>query len=151
MFQAVRRFGGTLSLLLLLASVPAHAQWVMVARAVAGRVEQMTNKPSGGPGYDVATVVLEAPAEKVYSTALGALKTHAGITVTKSDDKKHLIDFTNGVQVASMKATPLGDKLTQLVIASTLTSDSPSAASLVVQGVMHVCKDMNVECTVAGN
>ena len=51
----------------LFSAVSAQAQWVMVARAVAGRVQQMTNKPANGPGgYDVATVVLMANADKVY-------------------------------------------------------------------------------------
>jgi len=141
----------TLAAMLLLVSA-CNAQWVMVARAVSGRVQQMSHKPdSGGGGYDVATVVLEAPAQKVYTTALAALKTHAGISVTGSDDKKREIQFTNGVQYASLQAQSLGDKLSQLVIASTLTGATPSATSLVLQGVLRVCKDMNVECTVAGD
>jgi hypothetical protein len=140
------------SLGLVLGSASAHAQWVMVAKAVSGRVQQMSHKPAdGGDGFDVATVVLEAPADKVYSTALNALKTHAGITVTQSDDKKRQIEFTNGTQVASLQAQPLGDKISQLVIASTLTPSGPTATSLVLQGVMKVCADMKVACTVEGN
>ncbi len=40
----------------LISAVGAQAQWVMVARAVRGRIERMTNKPANGGGYDVATV-----------------------------------------------------------------------------------------------
>jgi hypothetical protein len=135
-----------------LLSTSAHAQWVMVAKAVSGRVQQMNQKPAnGGDGFDVATVVLEAPAAKVYSTALSALKSHPGITVTQSDDKKHLIEFTNGTQVASLRAQSLGEKISQLVIASTLTPSAPSATSLVLQGVLKVCGDMKVNCTVEGD
>ena len=91
----------------------------MVAKAVSGRVQQMSHKPANGPGYDVATVVLEAKADKVYATALKRAEVAPGITVTKNNDQQRKIDFTNGQQDASLQATPLGDKLTQLVIAST--------------------------------
>jgi hypothetical protein len=91
--------------------------------------------------------VLEAKADKVYATALSSLKAHPGITVTMNNDTVRKIDFTNGQQDASLQATPLGDKLTQLVIASNLTASEPSATSLVVQGVMKVCAQLKVECT----
>ena len=132
---------------LLLVATSASAQWVMVARAVSGRVQQMSHKPASGAGYDVATVVLEAQADKVYTKALSSLKSHPGITVTKNNDKQRKIDFTNGQQDASLQATPLGEKLTQLVIASNLTAAQPSATSLVVQGVMKVCAELKVDCT----
>jgi hypothetical protein len=128
--------------------IPANAQWVMVARAVSGKVQQMSHKgQNGSGGYDVATVMLEANADKVYSTALAALKSHDNITVTKSDAKKRLIEFTNGTQYASLQAMPFADKLSQLIIASNLNDTQPDATSLVLQGVLRVCKDMNVKCT----
>jgi hypothetical protein len=86
MMIRTRQFCKLASLALLLAATSASAQWVMVARAVSGRVQQMSHKPANGPGYDVATVVLEAKADKVYATALRSLKAHPGLTVTKSDD-----------------------------------------------------------------
>ncbi len=136
----------------LLSVATANAQWVMVAKAVSGQVQQLSHKPANGPGYDVATVVLEAPADKVYSTALNGLKTHQGITVTKSDDKKRRIEFTNGTQEATLQAQPLGgDKLSQLIIASNLTQTGPTATSLVLQGVLKVCAEMKVACSVEGD
>jgi hypothetical protein len=50
-----------------------------------------------------------------------------------------------------MQATPLGDKLCQLVVASNLTGAQPDAASVVVQGVLKVCDQMHVVCTMSGN
>ena len=145
------QFRKSASVGLLLVATSASAQWVMVARAVSGRVQQMSHKPANGPGYDVATVVLEAKADKVYTTALSSLKAHPGITVTKNNDQQRKIEFTNGQQYASLQATPLGEKITQLVIASTLTASEPSATSLVVNGVMKVCGELKVECTVVGD
>jgi hypothetical protein len=136
---------------MLFTTMAAQAQWVMVARAVSGQVQRMSNKSSNGMGYDVATVVLMANADKVYQTALTSLKTnHPEVTINSSDAKKHEIKFSKGDQIASMQATPLGDKLTQLVVASNLTGVQPDATSVVVEGVMKVCKQMDVVCTLSG-
>jgi len=128
----------------------AHAQWVMAARVIAGRVQQMSDRSKDGAGFDVATVVLEANADKVYQTAIKDLSARTDLKVTRQDARKRLVQFTNGPQVASLQATPLSDTITQLVIASNLTATQPDATSLVVQGVLHVCKQMNVECTLEG-
>jgi len=134
---------------LTLSAGSAQAQWVMVARAVAGRVQQMSDRSKDGAGFDVATVVLEANADKVYQTAIKNLSARTDLKITMQDARKRLVQFTNGAQVASLQATALGEKLTQLVIASNLTATQPDATSLVVQGVLKVCKEMNVDCTVA--
>ena len=131
---------------LMMSTVSPQAQWVMVARAVAGRVERMTGRSNDGSGFDVATVVLEANAEKVYETAIKSLSARPDVKITKQDAKKRMVQFTKGAQVASLQATPLGDKITQLVIASNLTP-APGTNSLVVEGVLKVCKEMNVDCT----
>ena len=127
----------------------AQAQWVAVARAVSGRIQQMAQKNANGPGgYDVATVVIEAPAQKVYETALQRVQQHAAVlTVIKMDAKKREVAFTNGTQTASLQANPLGDKFTQLVVASTLDPSEPSATSLVVKSIENVCVELKVECT----
>ena len=84
---------------------------------------------------------------RLRSTNLSA---RTDLKITKQDEKKRMVQFTNGTQVASLQATPLGDKITQLVIASNLPPAQPSATSMVVEGVMQVCKQMNVECTLEG-
>lgn len=135
---------------MLFTTLSAQAQWVAVARAVSGQVQRMSNKSANGAGYDVATVVLMANADKVYEKALTSLKTnHPEVTITSSDAKKHEIKFSKGDQIASMQATPLGKDLTQLVIASNLVGAEPNATSMVVEGVMKVCKEMNVVCTMS--
>lgn len=136
--------------IVMLLSAAAHAQWVMVARAVSGRVQHMQQQRSAtNGGYDVATVILEAKVENVYQTALTTLKAHStDVTVTGSDDNKYKINFTNGQQNASMQATSLGPTITQLVIASSAPDTGQSGASIVLQGVLKVCKQMNITCKV---
>ena len=115
-----------MAMALTIGAISAQAQWVMVARAVAGRVQQMSDRSKDGSGFDVATVVLEANADKVYQTAIKNLSARTDLKITKQDAKKRMVQFTNGQQVASLQATPLGDKITQLVIASNLTPRSPA-------------------------
>ncbi|HYV73919.1 MAG TPA: hypothetical protein VFB24_06655 [Candidatus Binatia bacterium] len=140
----------SVTIVLLLTAIMSYAQWVAVARAVSGRIQQMEQKSADGKGgYDVATVVIEASAQKVYQTALQRLQAHAAaVKVIKQDDKKREVAFTNGIQTASLQANFLGDKLTQLVVASTLDLSQPSATSLVVESIQNVCTELKVQCTV---
>jgi hypothetical protein len=63
------------------------------------------------------------------------------VKVIEQNSKKRTVAFTNGSQTASLHANPLGDKLTQLVVASTLDPSQPSATSLVVKSIQNVCMD----------
>ena len=134
---------------IVLTAIASQAQWVAVARAVSGRIQTMQQKSANGQGgYDVATVVIEANAQKVYETALQRLQAHsAQVKVIEQNAKKRVVAFTNGEQTASLQANPLGDKLTQLVVASTLDPAQPSATSLVVKSIQNVCSELKVECT----
>jgi len=135
--------------LLVVIASSAHAQWVMVARAASKRIRIMKQTDENGNGYDVATVLLEAAAERVFATALTDISKHEGLKITKVDAPNHTVQFTNGEQSASMMATSLGPKATDLAIATTVTADHTSATWQVVEGVMKVCKQMNVECKVS--
>jgi hypothetical protein len=51
--------------------------------------------------------------------------------------------------VAGFQITALGDKLTQLVIASSVSEKGePSPTSMVVESVLRVCKEVDVKCSV---
>ena len=147
--RTLKRFFPVLAVFSLSASLTAHAQWVMVAHAVSGQVQHMHDKSANGSGYDVATVVLMANADKVYQTALKSLQSHPELTITENDAKKREIKFSKGDRVASLHAAVLGEKITQLVVASNLSATEPNATSVVVEGVMKVCKQMNVVCTLS--
>jgi hypothetical protein len=138
-------------LLAMVTSDLAAAQWVMLARHVVGRVEQMSqqSKQDNGPSYDSAVVMLEAPPDKVYAAVLNGVRNAQGITITREDPASNLVQFTNGQQIAGIKVSPVGDKLTHLLVSSAHTGDQPNAAGLVLNAVLRVCKDMNVECSQA--
>ena len=137
------------AILLLLFAIASHAQWVAVARAVSGRIQHMEQQSADGKGgYDVATVVIEANAQKVYETAVQRIQAHSGeVKLIRNDARTRTVSFTNGVQTASLQANTLGDKLTQLVVASTLDPSQNSATPLVVKSIQNVCAELKVECT----
>ena len=142
---------GSISLLIALFLVPgvstSEAQWVMAARAAKNRIERMTQQSDNG-GYDVATVILEATPARVYDKAIKTLKAHPEITITKDDSKNGKIQFRKAQQLAGLQISPLGDKLTQLVIASNIGDTvQPGGASLVLDAVLRICKEVNVQCT----
>ena len=134
---------------LLLTAIASQAQWVAVARAVSGRIQRMEQQSANGQGgYDVATVVIEANAKNVYQTALQRLQAHTPeVKIIREDARTRTVSFTNGVQTASLQANTLGDKLTQLVVASTLDPEQHSVTPLVVKSIQQVCTELKVECT----
>ena len=145
----MKTFAITMGVSLLAVSGIADAQWVMLARHVVGRVEQMSQQSpqSGGASYDSAAVMLDAPANKVYSAVLRGLQNAQGITITREVPTDGLVEFTNGQQVAGIKVSGLSEQLTHMMITSAHTGSQPNAAAMVLNGVLRVCKDMNVECS----
>ena len=132
----------------MLASSVAEAQWVMVARHVVGGVERMSQQSTqtNGANYDTAAVMLEAPADNVYAAVLRGVGKAPGIRITREDAAARLVQFTNGEQIAGIKVSPLGDRLTHMMISSAHTGSQPDASALVLNAVLRVCKDMSVEC-----
>ncbi|MDD3847219.1 MAG: hypothetical protein PHC90_12800 [Syntrophorhabdaceae bacterium] len=138
----------------------ASAQWVFLGRKALGKVKQLTSEAtspqpsqSAGqsmdpqPGYDVATVLLEAPADKVYGTAIRILQANKDIRISKKDDKALSIEFIDGTLAVGMQVTPVSKRVSQLLVAS--TTSGKSGTSIVLKGIMRVCKEMGVHCQTA--
>jgi hypothetical protein len=126
----------------------AATPWVMLARRAIGRVEQMSQPQKGDqPGFDVATVILNADAAKVYATAVGMLHKSTVVHVTAEDATSRSVQFSNGQRSAGITVTDLGTRLSQLLVASTTIPGQDSATMQVVDGVLRVCKEMKVTCS----
>jgi hypothetical protein len=149
------RFGAKLLfgiLLLALSAGAAQAQWVFVARKVIGRIENMQQKPAPDtPTYDVATVILEANADKVYRTVIATVHAHPENKILNQDDLSRQLDVTNGKQTVGIHIFALQDKVSQLMIASAVKPGQQSPTSYAVQRVLAVCAGMHVTCYLSGN
>ena len=146
----IRRMGIAAGVALLAVSSIAEAQWVMLARRAVGRVEQMSQQgEQNGASYDSAAVMLDVPADKVYTAVLRGVGNAQGVRITQQDAGQRVVQFTNGQQIAGIKVSALGDDLTHMLITSVHTGGQPNAADLVMGSVLRVCKEMNVECSQA--
>ena len=129
----------------------AQAQWIFLGRKAMGVVNRLVSPAleKQDQGYDVATVLLEADADKVYGTALELLKGNPHLTITHRDDPTRTVEFTDGKSVVGLKVSRLEDKVSQLLIGSTVAAGTPSSMPLVVDKVFQVCEKMGVQCTLA--
>ena len=141
--------------LLLGASGLAAAQWVFLARQAVGRVEQMQQssaQAAGGAGasYDVATVIVEVPAAKVFDTVKSMLGRNTELRVTQTDDTRRSVQFTDGRQIGGIQVSVLGDGLSQLLVSTAHPGVPASATSTIVERILGVCRELEVRCERAG-
>jgi hypothetical protein len=126
----------------------AGTPWAMLARRAIGRVEQLSQAQKGDqPGFDMATVILNADAAKVYATAVGMLRKNQAVHVVAEDAAHRTVEFSNGQRSAGITVTDLGTRLSQLMVGSARLSGQDSATNQVVDGVLRVCQAMKVTCS----
>ena len=129
---------------------PAEAQWVFVARKALGRIHQMTEGgQEGRAGYDFATVILDAHADKIYATALEVARKNPAVRILMQDPGARRIQIAEGDRTATLNVVPFNDDVAQLMIAGHAGAGEGSTASLVVQAVLRVCKEMGKHCEVS--
>jgi hypothetical protein len=134
--------------LTLIAPCEAATPWGMLARRAIGRVEQMSQAQKGEqPGFDMATVILNADAGKVYATAVGMLRKSDVVHIVAEDAAHRTVEFSNGQRSAGITVTDLGTRLSQLLVGSARLPGQDSATNQVVDGVLRVCQAMKVTCS----
>jgi hypothetical protein len=131
---------------------PADAQWVFVARKALGRIQHMRegNQGDGRQGYDFATVIIEAPADKVFGTALELARKNPAVRVLMQDPGQCRLQVAEGDRTATLNVGPFSDDVSQLLIAGQAGPGEDSTSSRVVQAVLRVCQEMNKHCEVGG-
>lgn len=134
----------------------AAAQWVFLARHAIGRVEQMQQssaQAAGGAGasYDVAAVIVEVPAAKVFDTVKSQLAKNAQVRVTRTDEARRSVEFTDGHQIGGIQVNVLGDNLAQLMVSTAHPGIATSTTSTIVERILGVCRELGVSCQRAGS
>jgi len=128
----------------------ADAQWVFVARKAAQRIHHMTEGGVGGqPGYDFASVVLEAPADKVFAIALDRAQKSRAVRVLMSDPGARRLQVADGDRTATLNVVELSEGVSQLLIAGRSRPGEQAASSQVVAAVMRVCAELKKTCELA--
>lgn len=134
----------------------AAAQWVFLARQAIGRVEQMqqsSQQAAGGTGasYDVATVIIEVPPARVFYTLKSMLGKNTEVRVTKTDDARRSVEFTDGRQIGGIQVSQLGDNLSQLMVSTAHPGIPTSTSSTIVERILSVCRELGVSCQRSGS
>jgi hypothetical protein len=85
----------------------AQAQWIFLGKKAVGAINRLTSKAfeKQGQGYDAATVLLEANAERVYATALDILKRNPSITINRADQSTRELEFTDDKILVGLKVS----------------------------------------------
>ena len=90
----------------LLPTSQAATPWALIARRAIGRVEQLSQAPKGDqPGFDVATVILNADATKVYATAVAMLRKSQRVHIVAEDAAHRTVEFGNDQRSAGITVT----------------------------------------------
>jgi hypothetical protein len=132
---------------------PADAQWVLIARKAMGRIQHMREQQQQGSNRyssDFATVLLDAPADKVFATALDLARKNTAVMVLMQDPAQRRLQIAEGDRTATLNVVPFNDEVSQLMIAGHAAPGEDSTASRVVQAVLRVCKEMGKHCQVGG-
>lgn len=143
---------GAVVLATLLPFVPAQAQWVFVARKALGRIEHMREGQQGGgqPVYDFATVLLDAPADRVFTVALDMARKNRTVHVIMQDPAQRRFQVAQGDRTATFNVVPFGDDVSQLLIAGHAGPGEDATTPRVIEAVLRVCREMGKHCQVGG-
>jgi hypothetical protein len=146
--QKSRHFHGLVvgSVLLTLPAI-ADAQALFLARRAIGRIEQMSqSSPGTGASYDTASVIVEVAPDKVFDTIRRLLARSTEVRVTRSDDARRSIEFTDGTQIGGIQVNALNDNLSQLMVSTAHPGITTSTTSTIVTRILNVCRELNVVC-----
>ena len=148
----LKKFAGLLvTALSLFTSELAFSQWVFVARHAIGRIEQVTQNQASPnqPPTEVVTVILDAPAQRVYDVAINTIQQNQNVKVVSSDQQKLALKISQDDQVATLTINPLSDDTSQLIIVGTAVPGQSPQTTRIVDGVMRLCNQLGKSCRLA--
>lgn len=129
----------------------AFSQWVFVARHAIGRIEQVTQNQSSPnqPATEVVTVILDAPAQRVFDVATNTIQKNPNVSIVNLDQQKLTLKINQGDQMATLAIKPLSDDTSQLMIIGSALPGQDPQTTRIVDGVMRLCNDLGKACKLA--
>ena len=129
-------------------SAYSNTPWGLIAKRAVGRVEQVIQPAENGqPGVQVATVILDAPAQKIYDMTLATVKQNQNVKISAQNDAGRSVVITDGTNKATLTIKAMSDELSQLVVVATDSTPQDKTAGRVVQAVMRICQQMQKQCS----
>ena len=139
--------------LLFLVSEPAFAQWIFAARHIEGRINQLTQDDQNGkPAVQMATVVLNAQANKVYATVINMASQNPAVTIISQDSSNLELKVSENNKRVTLKVIPLSNQSSEIMISANAPSDGEtSSASIAANSILKICNQMNKKCSLGAN
>ena len=131
----------------------AQAQLIFAARHVIGRINEMTQQDSSGNTVSqFATVIIDAPANKVYATAVNTASQNTALTIVSQDSQNMKLNVTEGVNNASISVVPLSNSSSEIMITATVAAQNQNpGVSVAVNSIMKICNQLNKVCKPGAN
>lgn len=150
------------SLVVLGTSLPltAEAQWIFVAHRAMNRIQQVTQDQDASQTQgaqtpqrvtQVATVILDVPAKRVYDVATNATNNNHNVTVVSNDPASMTIKVKEADQSATLTVSALNKNVSQLMIVGSSPAGQNPQTSRIVNAAMNLCNDMGKKCEVGTN
>lgn len=150
------------SLVILGAALPltAEAQWIFVAHRAMNRIQQVTQDQDASqtPGAQVpqrvtqvATVILDVSAKRVYEVATNTTKNNPKVTVVSNDPASMTIRLKENDQSATLTVTALNKNIAQLMIVGSAPAGENPQTTRIVNAAVKLCNDMGKKCEVGSN
>lgn len=96
----------------------AGVQRVFLARHAIGRNDRMQQAAvtPGGAAYNLANASVEAASDRVLGVVKRRLNGSPAVRVTRADDAKRAVEFSNDSRNGDVRACALGEHLAQLLL-----------------------------------
>lgn len=155
-----RSLAGLLLVLGFVLPMTAEAQWIFVAHRAMNRIQQVTQDPDNGQGQNasapqrvtqVATVILDVPAKRVFEVATNATNRNQNVTVVSNDPASMTIKVKEGDQSATLAVSALNKNVSQLMIVGSAPAGQNPQTSRIVNAAMNLCNDMGKKCELGSN
>ena len=131
----------------------AHSQLIFAARHVIGRINQITQEDSNNNTVSqFATVIIDAPANKVYATAVNVASQNTAVTIVSQDSQNMKMNVTEGGNKASVSVVPLGNSSSEIMISATVAAQNQNpGTTAAVNSIMKICNQLNKVCKPGAN
>jgi len=158
-----KKLGSTLvgAVLVLGSTLPltAEAQWIFVAHRAMNRIQQVTQDQDASQSQgqapsrvtQVATVILDVPAKRVYDVASNATQNNQNVTVVSNDPASMTIKVKEADQSATLTVSALNKNVSQLMIVGSAPAGQNPQTSRIVNAAMNLCNDMGKKCELGSN
>jgi hypothetical protein len=122
----------------------ASGQAVFLARKAVGVISRIADQARG---HETASVLLEADANKVFSAAVKIINEKPSVQLVSQDVVSRTISFRHDGQAITLKVSRLQDDLAQILVLASGWDGQPDT-SYVINGILRICKEMGVHCSV---